>query len=126
MTKSTNPIIGYVTCPHCGNKEATVHNEKNGRRAKYYRCYGGAYGDCGTLQIRGDGGQKWINENMRHLGEKPPIASKPAVEAQKPTPIAVEATPAAEPEPEQKPAPEHKPKPRAAGVFDFLFSEGKA
>lgn len=62
-----NPCIGYITCPHCGNESATVHREKKGKQALYYRCYDGPHGTCGTVQIRNPGGQKFINENMRPL-----------------------------------------------------------
>ena len=62
-----NPIVGHVKCPHCGNPDATVHQEKKGKRSLYYRCYGGPKGDCGTVQIRYPGGQQWIKDNMRPL-----------------------------------------------------------
>lgn len=52
-----NPVLGHCTCPHC-NDQATVHQEKTGRKkAKYYRC------QCGTVQIRGETGQRWIEKN---------------------------------------------------------------
>lgn len=60
----SNPALGHVTCPHCGNASATVHRESRGRAKKlYYRCYSG--GECGTIQCRGPGGQRWINEHVR-------------------------------------------------------------
>ena len=64
----TNPIVGHVTCPHCGNKAATVHRESRGKKSLYYRCYDGPSGECGTVQIRGPGGQKFLIENYRPLG----------------------------------------------------------
>lgn len=60
-----NPSLGHITCPHCGNDQATVHRESRGRRPLYYRCYGGPHGDCGTIQARYEGGQKWIKDNAR-------------------------------------------------------------
>jgi len=59
-----NPCIGNITCPHCGNEAATVHRESKGKRALYYRCYNGPFGDCGTAQMRGPGGQAFIEKNM--------------------------------------------------------------
>jgi len=63
-----NPCIGNITCPHCGNESATVHREAKGKKALYYRCYNGPAGDCGTAQVRGPGGQLFIEKNMRPLG----------------------------------------------------------
>lgn len=60
-------ILGRVTCPHCGNPAATVHREARGKKALYYRCYGGEHGDCGTVQIRGAAGQKWLEKNIQPL-----------------------------------------------------------
>lgn len=65
----TKEVLGHVTCPHCGNTQATVHRQAKGSRALYYRCYGGASGDCGTVQIILAGGQGWIKANMRPLSE---------------------------------------------------------
>ncbi len=65
----TNPVIGFVECPHC-HHEATVHQEKRGKKAFYYRCYSGdvdGIAQCGTVQIREPGGQRWIKKNMRTL-----------------------------------------------------------
>lgn len=74
-----NPSVGNVSCPHCSNPDATVHREKIGQRRLYYRCYGGPNGDCGTIQIRGPGGQLWIEKHLIPLG---PIAvEKEAAEA---------------------------------------------
>lgn len=62
----SNPVLGHVTCPHCGNDAATVHRESRGRAKKlYYRCYSG--GACGTIQCRGEGGQRWIASHVTWL-----------------------------------------------------------
>lgn len=61
-----NEVLGKVTCPFCGNTEATVHQEARGLRALYYRCYHEG-NHCGTVQIRYAGGQAWIKANMRPL-----------------------------------------------------------
>jgi len=66
----TAAIVGHVTCPFCGNDKATVHREARGKRALYFRCYDGPRGRCGTVQIRYEGGQAWILENMRPLDEQ--------------------------------------------------------
>lgn len=79
-------ILGTVTCPHCGNREATVHREAKGKRALYYRCYespGSVAMRCGTVQIRGPHGQRWIEAHMHREQPEPanePIAPEPAPE----------------------------------------------
>ncbi len=101
-----NPIIGKITCPHCTNPEATVHREAKKRGALYYRCYGGPHGDCGTVQIRYEGGQKFIRENMRPLEpvEQDQVAEEAAADAK------IEAEEAAR-ETRRKMATEKKPEP---------------
>jgi hypothetical protein len=63
----SHEILGNITCPHCGNENATVHKQARGKKRLYYRCYDGQIGDCGTVQIVLEGGQKWINKNIRKL-----------------------------------------------------------
>lgn len=60
-----NPVIGKITCPLCGNASATVHAQQNRGNKKYFRCYNGEHGDCGTIQCTGAGGQRFISLNMR-------------------------------------------------------------
>ncbi|MEC4091141.1 hypothetical protein [Pseudoalteromonas rubra] len=60
-------VLGKITCPHCGNKDATVHRQGNKSAKLYYRCYDGPNGPCGTIQITLPGGQKWIEQNLRPL-----------------------------------------------------------
>jgi hypothetical protein len=60
-------IVGVIKCPHCG-VDATVHRTARSNSYLYYRCgevYAGASTGCGTVQIYGASGQKWIRENMR-------------------------------------------------------------
>lgn len=65
-----NPVLGWVTCPHCG-EDATVHREAKGKRALYYRCYEGANGGCGTIQCRGPAGQAWVERTARWVEPGP-------------------------------------------------------
>jgi len=60
-------ILGHLDCPHCDNTQATVHQAAGRNRALYYRCYDGDDGDCGTVQISGVTGQRFIRGNMRPL-----------------------------------------------------------
>ena len=62
-----NQILGHVTCPLCGNGSATVHQQKNRGNKKYFRCYNGEHGDCGTIQCTGAGGQRFISHNMQAI-----------------------------------------------------------
>jgi hypothetical protein len=62
-----NDVIGKITCPLCGNNEATVHEQKNRGHKKYFRCYDGEFGDCGTIQCTGSGGQRFIEQKMRRV-----------------------------------------------------------
>lgn len=59
-------VLGIVSCPHCGT-DATVHRQASRNAKLYYRCYDGPNGACGTIQITLEGGQRWINDNMRPL-----------------------------------------------------------
>jgi hypothetical protein len=92
-------ILGHVTCPHCGNDQATVHREAKGKRALYYRCYsapGSIAMRCGTVQIRGPQGQVWINANITTIASGQ--AENPAAD-----PIAAPATKKPEQQPAKKP-----------------------
>lgn len=77
----SNPVLGHLNCPHCG-EEATIHQEKKGQtKALYYRCI-----NCGTIQCRYGGGQKFIKENARWIAPddtetKEKIAAQAAAEA---------------------------------------------
>jgi hypothetical protein len=62
-----NDVIGKIDCPLCGNNNATVHAQKNRGNKKYFRCYSGEFGDCGTIQCTGVGGQRFIEKNMRSV-----------------------------------------------------------
>jgi hypothetical protein len=62
-----NDVIGKLNCPLCGNSGATVHAQKNRGNKKYFRCYDGEHGDCGTIQCTGSGGQRFIEKNMRPI-----------------------------------------------------------
>ena len=109
-----NPVIAKITCPHCGNDEATVHQENKKAGKKYYRCYGGPDGDCGTVQIRYEGGQKFINKNMRPLE---PVEQDQEVEAAAEEAKAEAAEQVRKVRREKKPEPEPKPETKKpAGV----------
>lgn len=66
-------IVGYITCPHCGNDQATVHKQAKGGKF-YYRCYaseGSVDARCGTVQITGPTGQSWIKSAMKPISTEP-------------------------------------------------------
>lgn len=98
-----NPIIGHLTCPHCGNR-ATVHQENKAKKRLYYRCYesdGGLTPVCGTVQITGPKGQEWIKSKMQPVKAETPIGEP-------------------EPKPEKKPAskaPIGEPQKKVVGGF---------
>lgn len=106
-------IIGTVTCPHCGNAEATVHRQAKGKHSLYYRCYaapGSVEMRCGTVQIHGPKGQAWIKANMH--GQHAEAANDPKA-----------------PEPAPKPMPEAandpkapEPTPKRSSVFGAFLS----
>ncbi|WP_346840150.1 zinc ribbon domain-containing protein [Microbulbifer sp. SAOS-129_SWC] len=82
---ANSEFIGLVTCPHCGNENATVHEQQTGtkRGRRYYRCYTEINGNkmrCGTSQIIGPDGQAWLAANMRPVpgAEPAPAAPVPA------------------------------------------------
>ncbi|AAD43545.1 protein P14 [Pseudoalteromonas phage PM2] len=63
-----NPTIAKITCPLCGNDEATVHRQKDRKKKLYYRCTGATFADgCGTIQCTGASGQAFISKNMKPL-----------------------------------------------------------
>lgn len=86
-----NPALGNIRCPFCGNESATVHREARGRRALYLRCYDGPRGECGTAQMRGPGGQAYIEEHARWFEpvEQDAAATEAATEAAEQTREAV-------------------------------------
>lgn len=100
--------IGLITCPICGNENATVHQQETGTKKgrKYYRCYQTVNGSamrCGTIQCIGEAGQVFINANLRPIGQ-PEQAPEP------PKPIQPEPEPIGQPEPsEVPPMPEPEP-----------------
>ena len=74
---ANSSYVGLVTCPHCGNENATVHQQQTGTKKGrfYYRCYSEINGNtmrCGTIQSIGQTGQDWINSNMRPIGQQSP------------------------------------------------------
>lgn len=111
-----NPVIGLITCPHCGNPEATVHQEARKKGAMYYRCYGGPNGDCGTVQVRYPGGQKYIAEHMRPLEpeQQDEAAEEAAHEASE------EAKEASRKVRREKKAAEKEPPPKVSGVGNIV------
>ncbi len=80
-------IVGTITCPHCGNREATVHQQASGKGRFYYRCYetqGGMAMRCGTVQIHGPTGQAWIEANIHRA--RPEAANDPKAPEAPPNP----------------------------------------
>jgi len=59
-----NPVIGQISCPMCDavgrDTIATVHREKRGKHALYFRCC-----ECGTLQPRLEGGQEAMKQLLK-------------------------------------------------------------
>lgn len=110
-------IVGTITCPHCGNDQATVHKQARGKRSLYYRCYterGGVQMRCGTVQIHGPKGQAWIEANMHR--EQPEPANDPIA------PDYVAPEPANDPKaPETAPS-TLKPQKRSSVVGRFLHN----
>lgn len=105
-----NEVLALVTCPFCGNEQATVHREAKGLRALYFRCYSANVAQsCGTVQIRYESGQTWIKEHMRPLTVQEQDA---VVEAAKHEAGEAQAE-AARKERRKKP-----------GLFSFLVTEG--
>ena len=93
-------ILGTLTCPHCGNTDATIHRQGGKHSRLYYRCYvsqGSNDMRCGTVQILGPTGQKFIE---KHLNKPDPIANQAPEPAPK---VAIANTPP-KPDPRQEPA----------------------
>lgn len=106
-----NATIGSITCPLCGNPDATVHEYERGskRGTRYFRCYdkpGSTVMRCGTIQPAGFTGQEFIKRHMVAIapGEALPPAPAP--------PETVDETPAPAPigqKAPESPAPARKP-----------------
>lgn len=116
---ATSKHIGLITCPHCGNESATVHEQQTGTKKgrRYYRCYETVNGNvqlCGTIQCIGPTGQAFINANMRPIGQND--TPKPA---QEPIGQPLTAT-----EPETPTQEERQPAPRSRRIGAFLDSLG--
>lgn len=111
---AASELMGLITCPMCGNENATVQKMTTGSRKNrlYFRCYesvGSTVMCCGTIQCIGQTGQDFILQNMRPVSAQVPkiqpktkparaIAQKPAIA---PAPLPVEPEPAIAPEPIQ-------------------------
>lgn len=114
MAKET---IGHITCPQCGNKKATVHqNAGRNSKALYYRCYPDNAPQCGTIQPSLAGGQSFIKANMRPLShvEKEIEADAAAANAR------VEQLKASE---KVKPNPKAEPEKKAKSGFMAMFED---
>ena len=99
--------VGLITCAHCGNENATVHQQQTGvkKGRLYYRCYSVINGSvmlCGTIQCIGQSGQKYINENMRPIGQHSPVLISLR-------PIGQPVAPEPQPEPENEPIGQPEP-----------------
>lgn len=133
---ANSSYVGLIKCPHCGNENATVHQQQTGTKKGrlYYRCYSeinGAVMLCGTIQCIGQSGQDWINANMRPIGQKKqpepktrPIA-QPVEPESPPAPEITENEPISQPEqlePENEPIaePESEPLPVKKSILKFL------
>lgn len=110
--------LGLITCPICGNENATVHKQETGTKKGrlYYRCYetiNGSAMRCGTIQCIGPTGQTFINSNLRPIAQPSPAPKKPVDEIV-PEPIGQPEPPAPvpgnpEPGPIGQPEPEIEP-----------------
>lgn len=104
---ANSSYIALIKCAHCGNENATVHQQQTGTKKGrlYYRCYSEINGTvmlCGTIQCIGQSGQKYINDNMRPIGQS--IPELPALR-----PIAQPVAPELPPEPESEPIGQPEP-----------------
>lgn len=117
-------IVGHITCPHCGNPDATVHQEAKGKKALYYRCYDGPEGSCGTVQIRYSAGQAWIMKNMKPLEpeKKEAIADAEAEKARGETKAAAREVERQQKQQQQEPPPK-KGGGLVGGLVKFLTEE---
>lgn len=104
---ANSKFVGLITCPLCGNEQATVHEQQTGSKKgrRYYRCYSEINGStmvCGTIQCLGPAGQEYIAGNIRPIGQAEP----------EPAPIdKPEPEPAHQPEPEPAPIDDPEPEP---------------
>lgn len=135
---------GLITCPICGNDNATVHRQESGTKKGrlYYRCYESVNGyvmRCGTVQCIGPTGQTFINANLRPIGQQ--TAPAPKIEPVEPIgqPVTVEPPPiepqepiAPEPvpvvdvppiEPESPPIDQLAPESKKRGLWSYLTEE---
>ena len=91
-------ILGILTCPHCGNVDATIHRHGKNNRL-YYRCYVGRGSNqmqCGTAQIIGPTGQQYLQNKLDNQN---------AIAKPEPVPAPIDAIAKPEPVPAPKPAP---------------------
>lgn len=84
---ASSAYVGLITCAHCGNQNATVHEQQNGTKKGrlYYRCYteiNGSIMRCGTIQCIGQYGQDWIKAHLRPIGQKA-VEARPIVQVEK-------------------------------------------
>lgn len=90
--EASNPALGHITCPTCGNPKATIHRTRGGSRKLYLRCYeeNGAM-ICGTLQPGGPAGQHFLQENAEwfRMEQKDAAAQDAAHEAAEATRAAI-------------------------------------
>lgn len=132
MNETTNPVIGKITCPCCGNPNATVHKNRKGSKL-YIRCYPSDRDGCWTIQPQGQCGQKFIKEKMQPLShqeqdaaadEASAAAKIKAEEAARETrrQKAKEAPPA-EPENPKGLEQEKRPPKKRSALGNFLFNE---
>ncbi len=137
--------LGLITCPMCGNENATVHKQETGTKKGrlYFRCYetiNGSAMRCGTIQCIGPTGQTFINSNLRPIGQE--VSPAPAIEPPQPIgqpdpvePPKVEpeiqpepiSEPIGDPEPEIQPEPISEPAPvqKKLGLWGYLTQEKK-
>ena len=121
---ASSKFVGLITCAHCGNENATVHEQQTGTKKGrlYYRCYSEINGSvmlCGTIQCIGQSGQKYINDNMRPIGQQ--IISKPEqiITKQIAEPIAQPVEPESPPQPKIEPIGQSEPaEPEKAPIAD--------
>ena len=134
--KAPATTLATIRCPHCGADSATIHAQKN-NGLLYYRCYGGPAGDCGTVQLFGEGGQRWLREQVEAASGAAEPAPVQDTEPAEPDPAVIPAkagnieggTPAptpADPEPAPKRAAAAEPAGDALNIgafFNRIFTE---
>lgn len=120
----SNPVLGHITCPHCGRTDATIHQEKKGKvKALYYRCI-----DCGTIQCRYAKGQEFIKKHGRFVTPDDTAAREAAaaVAAAEAKAEVAEAAHKFTPKPAPTPAPEPKNNdapPKQKSAWDWMNKE---